>query len=47
LSKHFGIYVLRQLWDDIDTLPDRVVEKLQNTSLNANSAEQAPSKQPD
>lgn len=50
LKKHFDIYVLRRLRDDVNALPDavadRVAEKLQNASLNANAAEQAPSKQP-
>jgi hypothetical protein len=46
LSKHFGIYVLRKLREDISALPDQVVEKLRNASLNANAAEQAPGNQP-
>jgi hypothetical protein len=50
VDKHFGIYVLRQVRDDVSALPnavaDRVAEKLQKASLNANAAEQAPSKQP-
>ena len=47
VNKHFGNYVLRQLRDDVSTLPDRVAEKLRSTSLNANLGEQAPSKRPD